>query len=53
VDASLVASDALSMIAPIPDGSPWAASPRAGRLMSVHRSDGKLFLRYRFEAGAP
>ena len=53
VDASLVGSDALSMIAPIPGGSPWAASPRRGMLVSVHRSDEEIFLRYRFDAGAP
>jgi riboflavin biosynthesis pyrimidine reductase len=48
VDASLVGSEALPMIAPIPGGSRWAAAPRPGRLVSVHRSDGELFLRYRF-----
>lgn len=53
LDASLVGSDGLSMIAPIPGGSPWSASPRHGSLVSVHRSDGELFLRYRFEAVAP
>jgi riboflavin biosynthesis pyrimidine reductase len=53
VDASLVGSDALSMIAPIPDGSPWSASPRRGTLVSVHRSGEELFLRYRFESGPP
>jgi riboflavin biosynthesis pyrimidine reductase len=53
VDASLVANDALPMIAPIADGSPWAAAPRGGRLVSVHRSDDELFLRYRFaDAGS-
>jgi riboflavin biosynthesis pyrimidine reductase len=51
VDASLVGSDALSMIAPIPGGSPWASAPRRGMVVSVHRSDDELFLRYRFEAG--
>jgi riboflavin biosynthesis pyrimidine reductase len=53
VDASLVGSDALSMIAPIPDGSPWADSPRHGRLVSVHRSGDELFLRYRFVGIGP
>jgi riboflavin biosynthesis pyrimidine reductase len=48
VDASLVGSDALPMIAPIPGGSPWAASPRRASLVSVHRAEGELFLRYRF-----
>ena len=53
IDASLVGSDALPMIAPIPDGSPWADAPRSGRLVSVHRAGDELFLRYRFEhAGA-
>jgi len=53
VDASLVGSDALPMIAALPGGSRWAGSPRPGRLVSVHRSAEELFLRYRFEtAGA-
>jgi 5-amino-6-(5-phosphoribosylamino)uracil reductase len=53
VDASLVASDALPMIGPIPGDSPWAAAPRPGRLVSVHRSGDELFLRYRFEGVGP
>ena len=48
VDASLTGSDALPMIATIPGGSPWAAAPRRGRLVSVHRSGEEVFLRYRF-----
>lgn len=47
--ASLVVSDALGMIAPIPGGSPWADDPRRGTLVSVHRNGNELFLRYRFE----
>jgi len=48
--ATLLASDALSMIAPIRGGSPWADDPRRGSLVSVHRNGDELFLRYRFEA---
>lgn len=47
---TLIASDALSMIAPIPGGSPWADDPRRGSLVSVHRNADELFLRYRFDA---
>jgi riboflavin biosynthesis pyrimidine reductase len=50
--ASLIASDALGMIAPIGAGSPWADDPRRGSLVSVHRNGDELFLRYRFGAGA-
>jgi riboflavin biosynthesis pyrimidine reductase len=53
IDASLVGSDALPMIAPVPNGSPWADAPRPGRLVSVHRSGEELFLRYRFESAGP
>jgi len=53
IDASLVGSDALPMIASIPGGSPWADAPRQGRLVSVHRSGDELFLRYRFGAVNP
>jgi riboflavin biosynthesis pyrimidine reductase len=53
VDASLVGSEALPMIAPIPNGSPWADSPRQGRLVSVHRAGDELFLRYRFVGIGP
>ena len=51
--ARLLGTDALSMIAPIPGGSPWAERPREGRLVSVHRSGDELFLRYRFGEGGP
>jgi riboflavin biosynthesis pyrimidine reductase len=50
VGAHLLATDALPMIAPIDGGSPFATSPRAGRLASVLRHDDELFLRYRFDA---
>jgi riboflavin biosynthesis pyrimidine reductase len=46
--ASLVASDALGMIAPIVGGSPFADAPRPGHLASVLRNGDELFLRYRF-----
>ena len=49
IGATLVGTDALPIIAPIPDGSPYAATPLGGRLISVHRSGDELFLRYRFE----
>ncbi len=48
VGASLLGTDALPMIAPIANGSPWADAPRRGRLVSVHRNGDELFLRYRF-----
>lgn len=48
VGARLVGSDALPMIAALPGGSPWADHPRRGSLVSVHRNDDELFLRYRF-----
>jgi riboflavin biosynthesis pyrimidine reductase len=48
VGAHLLGSDALPMIAPVPGGSPYASSPRHGRLVSVIRHDDELFLRYRF-----
>jgi 5-amino-6-(5-phosphoribosylamino)uracil reductase len=50
VGARLLGTDALPMIAPIPN-SPWADAPREGRLVSVHRSGDELFLRYRFGIG--
>jgi 2,5-diamino-6-(ribosylamino)-4(3H)-pyrimidinone 5'-phosphate reductase len=50
IGASLVASDALGMIAPIDGGSPWADAPRRGSLVSVHRNGDELFMRYRFDA---
>jgi len=51
VGASLLATDALPMIAPIPGGSPYATEPRRGRLVSVIRHEDELFLRYRFDGG--
>ena len=51
IGARLLANDALPMIAPVPS-SPFAEEPREGRLISVHRSEDELFLRYRFGAGA-
>jgi riboflavin biosynthesis pyrimidine reductase len=53
IGARLLGTGALSMIAPIPGGSPWAEHPREGQLVSVHRSGDELFLRYRFASGAP
>jgi riboflavin biosynthesis pyrimidine reductase len=47
IGARLLGTDALPMIAPIPN-SPWADAPREGRLVSIHRSGDELFLRYRF-----
>jgi riboflavin biosynthesis pyrimidine reductase len=49
IGARLLANDALPMIAPIPD-SPFAEQPREAQLVSVHRSEDELFLRYRFGA---
>ena len=49
VGAHLIGTDALPMVAPIPGGSPFASEPRRGRLVSVHRHDDELFLRYRFD----
>lgn len=51
VGAHLLGTDALPMISPVPGGSPYAAAPRRGRLISVLRHDDELFLRYRFAAG--
>ena len=51
IGARLLGTDALPMIAPIPN-SPWANAPREGRLVSIHRSGDELFLRYRFGAAA-
>jgi riboflavin biosynthesis pyrimidine reductase len=48
IGAHLLGTDALPMIAPIQGGSPFASSPRAGRLVSVLRHEHELFLRYRF-----
>ncbi len=51
IGARLLANDALPMIAAVPD-SPFAEQPREAQLVSVHRSDDELFLRYRFGSGA-
>ena len=48
VGAHLLGTDALSMIAPIEGGSPFAGQPRRGHLVSVLRHEDELFLRYRF-----
>jgi riboflavin biosynthesis pyrimidine reductase len=45
--ARLLATDALPMIAPLPD-SPFATTPQEASLVSIHRSENELFLRYRF-----
>jgi riboflavin biosynthesis pyrimidine reductase len=50
IGAHMTGSDALPMIAAIPGGSPYASSPRPGRLDSVLRHGDELFLRYRFAA---
>jgi riboflavin biosynthesis pyrimidine reductase len=47
IGARVLANDSLPMIAPI-DDSPLADQPREARLISVHRSEDELFLRYRF-----
>jgi 5-amino-6-(5-phosphoribosylamino)uracil reductase len=47
--ARVLATEALQMIAAVHGGSPFAEHPREARLISVHRSDDELFLRYRFE----
>jgi riboflavin biosynthesis pyrimidine reductase len=46
IGARLLGTDALPMIAPIPN-SPWADHPREAQLVSLHRSGDELFLRYR------
>ncbi|MDP9269567.1 MAG: dihydrofolate reductase family protein [Chloroflexota bacterium] len=46
--ARVLATDALPMIAPLAD-SPFAVTPREAGLVSVHRSEDELFLRYRFD----
>ena len=53
IGARLLGSDALPMIAPIPGGSPWADHPREARLVSLHRSDDELFVRYQLEPIGP
>lgn len=51
VGAHVLGTDALPMIVPIADGSPFAHAPRRGELVSVLRHENELFVRYRF--GAP
>ena len=51
VGAHLLGTDALRMISPIENGSPFAHGPRHGELVSVLRHESELFLRYRFPAG--
>jgi riboflavin biosynthesis pyrimidine reductase len=51
VGAHMLGTDALPMIAPVPGGSPYAAEPYRGRLVSVLRHEDELFLRYRFGPG--
>ncbi len=46
--AKLIGDDALPMIAPVPGGSPFSEEPLGGRLVSAHRHEDELFLRYRF-----
>jgi riboflavin biosynthesis pyrimidine reductase len=48
VGAKLVGNDGLPMISRIPRDSPIGAEPVTGRLVSIHRHDDELFLRYRF-----
>jgi riboflavin biosynthesis pyrimidine reductase len=48
VGARILGTDALPMIAPVPDGSPYEHEPRPGRLTGVLRHQDELFLRYRF-----
>jgi riboflavin biosynthesis pyrimidine reductase len=50
IGAGLLGTDALPMIAPVADGSPFAHEPRRGNLVSVLRHGDELFLRYRFAA---
>lgn len=49
VGARILATEALPMLAPIRGGSPFADAPREATLVSVHRFEDELFLRYRFE----
>ena len=51
VGAHLLGTDALPMIAPIPDGSPYAHEPLPGQLVSAIRHENELYLRYRFGEG--
>lgn len=52
VGARILATDALPMLAPIRGGSPFADAPREATLVSAHRFEDELFLRYRFEPAA-
>ena len=49
IGARVLATEALPMLTPIRGGSPFADAPREATLVSVHRSEDELFLRYRFE----
>jgi riboflavin biosynthesis pyrimidine reductase len=50
VGARILATEALPMLAAIKGGSPFADAPREATLVSAHRFEDELFLRYRFEA---
>jgi len=49
VGARVLATEALPMLTPIRGGSPFADAPREATLISAHRYENELFLRYRFE----
>ncbi len=49
VGARVLATEALPMLTPIRGGSPFADAPREAMLVSAHRFESELFLRYRFE----
>jgi 5-amino-6-(5-phosphoribosylamino)uracil reductase len=49
VGARILATEALPMLAPVRGGSPFADAPREATLVSAHRFEDELFLRYRFE----
>jgi riboflavin biosynthesis pyrimidine reductase len=50
VGARVLATEALPMLTAIRGGSPFADAPREATLVSAHRFESELFLRYRFEA---
>lgn len=50
IGAHVLGTDALAMIAAVPDGSPYAHEPRRAGLVSVLRHEDELFVRYRFDA---
>ena len=52
VGARILATEALPMLAPIRGGSPFADAPREATLVSAHRFEDELFLRYRFETAS-